>query len=97
VRIPIALAFTFFASSNAFAVDPTGLPECDMLLKRYETCSSELPPPKYRAAVKEILEASMSLRAEAKDLKKRADLERYCSNTFAQMKTKSSIKECMSK
>jgi hypothetical protein len=97
VRTPIALAFTVFASTSAFAVDATGLPECDQLLKRYETCATELPPPKVHAAQKEILEASVSLRAQANDLKKRMDLERFCTDTFAKMKTQSDIKDCMSK
>lgn len=97
MRIPFVFIFVFSAATSAFAADSTGIPECDSLLKRYEECFVELPPTKQKAAQKEVLEASVSLRAQASDLKKRADLERYCSNTFTEMKTKSNIKECMSK
>jgi hypothetical protein len=97
VRIPFVLTFALSVATSAFAADSTGIPECDSLLKRYEECSVELPPTKRRAAQKEVLDASVSLRSQANDTKKRADLERYCTNTFTEMKTKSNIKECMSK
>lgn len=81
----------------ALAVDPTGIPQCDALLKRYEACSSLLPPKQVHAAQKELLDGAMGMRAVANDPAKRADLERYCADTFEQMKKASDIKECMSK
>lgn len=86
-----------FAASPALAVDPTGIPQCDALLKRYEACSSLLSPKQVHAAQKELLDGAMGMRAVANDPTKRADLERYCSDTFEQMKKASDIKECMSK
>ncbi|PWB79445.1 MAG: hypothetical protein C3F11_20730 [Methylocystaceae bacterium] len=89
----VALLFT----TPAFAVDPTGIAECDALLKRYEECSGELPPAKVHAAQKELLEGAMSLRANADDPKLRPALERFCVDTLAAMKAQSDIKACMSK
>lgn len=86
-----------FLATPAFAVDPTGIPECDALLKRYEECSGELPPAKVHAAQKELLEGAMSLRANANDPKLRPALERFCADTFEAMKAQSDIKACMSK
>lgn len=86
-----------FAVAPAFAADPTGIPQCDTLLKRYETCSAELPPAKVHAAQKELLEGAMSIRASANNPKLWPDLERFCADTFEKMKTQSDIKECMSK
>lgn len=85
------------AATPAFAVDPTGVPQCDALLKRYESCSSQLPPKQVHAAQKELLEGAMSMRAAGGDPKLRPDLERYCVDRFEQMKKDSDIKECMSK
>lgn len=96
VRIPLVVVFAA-AASPAFAVDPTGVPPCDALLKRYEACSSELPRKQVHAAQKELLEGAMSIRASANDPDRRPQLERYCADRFEQMKTQSDIKECMSK
>lgn len=85
------------AATPAFAVDPTGIPQCDALLKRYEACSGQLTPKQVHAAQKELLDGAMAMRAASSDPAKRADLERYCADTFAQMKKASDIKECMSK
>ncbi len=86
-----------FAVTPAFAVDPTGIPECDALLKRYEACSSQLSRKQVHAAQKELLDGAMGMRAVANDPAKRADLARYCTDTFEQMKKASDIKDCMSK
>jgi hypothetical protein len=92
------LAFLFLvAATPAHAVDPTGIPQCDALLKRYEACSSLLSPKQVHAAQKELLDGAMGMRAVAEDPTKRPDLERYCSDTFERMKKESDIKECMSK
>ena len=86
-----------FAATPAFAVDPTGIPQCDALLKRYESCSGLLPPKQVHAAQKELLDGAMGMRAAAGDPKLRPDLERYCADTFERMKKEGDIKECMSK
>lgn len=91
-----ALVFALFATP-AFAVDPTGIPQCDALLKRYEACSGQLSRKQVHAAQKELLDGAMAMRAAASDPAKRADLERYCDATFEQMKTASDIADCMSK
>ena len=51
----LALAF-LFAATPAVAADPTGVPQCDALLKRYEACSGQMPPRQVHAAQKELLE-----------------------------------------
>jgi hypothetical protein len=96
VTYRLALAF-LFAATPAVAADPTGVPQCDALLKRYEACSGQMPPRQVHAAQKELLEGAMGIRAAAADPSKRADLERYCVDRFEQMKKESDIKECMSK
>lgn len=84
-------------ATPAFAVDPTGVPQCDALLKKYEACSSLLSPKQVHAAQKELLDGAMGMRAAATDPTKRADLERYCADTFERMKKESDIKDCMAK
>lgn len=90
----LALIFALLATP-AFAVDPTGVPECDALLKRYEACSSQLSRQQVHAAQKELLDGAVGIRAAASDPAKRADLARYCVDRFEQMKRESDIKECM--
>jgi hypothetical protein len=96
VKLRLAFLFALLATP-AFAVDPTGIPQCDALLKRYEACSSLLSPKQVHAAQKELLDGAMGMRAAAGDPKLRAELERYCADTFEGMKKNSDIKECMSK
>ncbi|MGD9544847.1 MAG: hypothetical protein AB7F41_06650 [Methylocystis sp.] len=92
------LAFALlFAATPAFAVDPTGVPQCDALLKRYEACSGQLSPRQVHAAQKELLDGAVGIRSAATDPSKRADLARYCADRFELMKKESDIKECMSK
>jgi hypothetical protein len=85
------------AITPARAVDPTGVPQCDELLKRYETCSSLLPKDRVHAAQVELLEGATSIRASSADPKLRPDMERYCADTFERMKRESDIKDCMAK
>lgn len=92
----LALVF-LFAATPAVAMDPTGVPQCDALLKRYEACSGQLPPRQVHAAQKELLDGAVGIRAAATDPSKRADLERYCIDRFELMKRESDIKDCMSK
>jgi hypothetical protein len=97
VKIVVVLGFVLLVSSPALAMDPTGVPQCDALLKRYEECSSLLPKERVHAAQKELLESAVSIRANAEDPKIRPDLERYCADTFERMKKESDIKDCMAK
>ena len=97
VKVVIALGFALFAAFPALAVDSTGIPQCDALLKRYEECSSLLSKDRVHAAQKELLEGAVSIRANAADPKVRPDLERYCVDTFERMKKESEIKDCMAK
>ncbi len=97
MKIVVAFGFALFAASPAFAVDPTGVPQCDALLKRYEECSSLLSKDRVHAAQRELLEGAVSIRANAGDPKLRPDLERYCVDTFERMKKESEIKDCMAK
>lgn len=85
-----------FVATPAFAVDPTNIPKCDVFLHKYEACSGKLKPKQVHAAQKELLDAAMGMRAAASDPAKRADLERYCDDTFERMKKESDIRDCMS-
>ena len=96
MKYRLAVLFAF-AATPAFAVDPTGIPECDAFLKRYEACSSLLARKQVHAAQRELLDAAMGMRAASSDPAKRADLVRYCNDTFEQMKKASNIKDCMAK
>jgi len=93
----LAAAFAAFASTPASAVDPTGIPQCDDLLNRYESCASQLPADRVHKAQIELLEGSVSIRAAAGDPKLRGELESYCGARFDQMKREGDIKECMAK
>ncbi len=96
MKLRLALLLTL-AATPALAVDPTGIPQCDALLTKYESCSSLLPPKQVHAAQKELLEGAMGIRSAAKEPNLRADLERFCVDTFEKMKTASDIKDCMAK
>ena len=78
MKIVVIFGFALFTVSPAFAMDPTGVPQCDALLKRYEECSSLLSKDRVHAAQKELLEGVVSIRANAGDPKIRPDIERYC-------------------
>jgi hypothetical protein len=97
VKHLISLAAVLLCTTPALAVDPTGIPICDTLLKRYEECSVELPRANIHAAQKELLEGAMSLRANAANPELRPSLEKFCADTFEAMKASSEIKACMAK
>ena len=79
-------------------MDPTGIPQCDTLLKRYEACSvaTVAQAGSRRAEGTARRRDGHARRGERSD-ELRPDLERYCADTFEQMKKESDIKECMSK
>jgi hypothetical protein len=95
VKFPLALVLAIAFATPAFAVDPTGVPECDAFLKRYEACSGKLPTERVHAAQKELLDAAMGMRAAGQDEKARPDLVRYCTDVFTRMKKEGMIAECM--
>lgn len=97
MKFRLGLLFAVSFAPRAFAVDATGIPECDALLRRYEACSVELAPAKVHAAQKELLEGAMSLRANAGNPDLRPTLEKFCVDTLERMKTESDIKTCMAK
>lgn len=84
-------------ATPALAVDPTGIPQCDALLRKYEACSPLLTPKQVHAAQKELLDAAMGMRAASTNPALRPDLERYCTDTFERMKKEGDIKDCMAK
>ena len=96
MKFPLTLALTFSLATPALAIAPTGVEKCDALLNRYEACLPQLPKDKQHDAIKEILDGSNSIRANAGNPQVRPDMERFCDDTFAQMKKSSDIKECMS-
>jgi hypothetical protein len=96
VKLPVAFLFAVVLATPAFAVDPTGVPECDAFLKRYEACSGKLSTDRVHAAQKELLDAAMGMRAAGQDPKARPDLVRYCADTFARMRKEGLLTECMS-
>jgi hypothetical protein len=91
----IALALSL--ATPAFAVDSTGVKQCDHLLTRYEACSAELPKDKLHEAQTELLKGAMSIRAAATQPNLKEELERYCTERFEQMKREGTIKDCMAK
>lgn len=92
-------AFMLFllVATPAYAVDPTGIPQCDDLLKRYEGCSVLLPREKVHEAQKELLQGAIGIRSNADNPATRPQLEAYCADTLKRMQNESDIKECMSK
>jgi len=96
VKLPLAVLVAAFFATPAFAVDPTGVPECDAFLKRYEACSGKLSTDRVHSAQKELLDAAIGMRAAGQDPNARPDLARYCSDTFARMKKEGLLTECMS-
>jgi len=92
---PILFALTV----PAFAVDPTGIPECDDFLGKYESCGLEvLTGGEKRQFETAILESAMSFRASASNDQQRAALVQLCKDTLQSLKTNETpFKLCMNK
>jgi hypothetical protein len=86
-------------SGSAYAVDPTGIPECDDFLTKYETCGLEVLSggPKLNFE-KAILESGMSFRASASNEQQRAAIVQVCTDTLKALKTNETpFKDCMNR
>ncbi len=84
---------------EAYAVDPTGIPECDTMLNKYESCGLEIlaggAKLKFETA---ILESAMSFRASATNEQQRAALVQLCSDSMKSLQTNETpFKACMNK
>jgi len=83
----------------AYAVDPTGIPECDSFLTKYESCGLEvLTGGEKRQFETAILESAMSFRASASNEDQRAALVQLCKETFKSLMTNETpFKQCMNR
>ncbi len=93
--LPILSALT----APAFAVDPTGIPECDEFLGKYESCGLEiLTGGEKRQFETAILESAMSFRASASNEQQRGALVQLCKDSLQSLKVNETpFKLCMSK
>ncbi len=83
----------------AYAVDTTGIPECDGFLNKYESCGLEiLTGGEKRQFEMAILESAMSFRASSSDEQQRAALVQLCKDTLKSLMTNETpFKPCMNK
>jgi len=91
--------FSLAASGQAFAVDPTGIPECDNFLSQYETCGLEVLTggPKL-SFEKAIQESAMSFRASASNEEQRKAITQVCIDTHKALKeNETPFKTCMNR
>jgi hypothetical protein len=87
----------FGLSLPAFAADPTGIPECDAFLKKYEACGLQIMAGAEKLAFeKTIMESTMSARASAESPETRAAIVQLCTDSFKALKTNETpFKVCM--
>jgi hypothetical protein len=102
MRLPLFLSVLPIISAltaPAFAVQPTGIPECDDFLGKYESCGLEiLTGGEKRQFETAILESAMSFRVSSTDEKQRAALVQLCKDTLQSLKTNETpFKACMTK
>lgn len=92
-----ALPILSALSLPAYAVDPTGIPECDVMLNKYESCGLNiLVGGEKRQFENAILESAMSFRASASNDQQRAALVQLCTDTMRSLKTtETKFKVCM--
>jgi hypothetical protein len=81
----------------AFAVDPTGIPECDAFLNRYEACGLQILTGGEKLGFeKTIMESSMSARASVDNPEMRASIVKLCIDSYAALKVNDTpLKACM--
>jgi len=91
--------FSLCATGEALAVDPTGIPECDDFLTRYEACGLEVLSggPKL-SFEKAIQESAMSFRASAGNEEQRKAIVQVCADTHKALKANETpFKACMNR
>ncbi len=83
----------------AYAVDPTGIPECDDFLSKYESCGLEILSGGEKLSFeKTILESSMSARASADNPATRAAILQLCIESYKSLKINDTpFKACMNR
>jgi hypothetical protein len=83
----------------AYAADPTGIPECDEFLSKYESCGLEILSGGDRLSFeKTILESVMSARASAGNPQTHASIVQLCTDTYKALKTNETpFKACMNR
>jgi len=99
LHILTILLFSLSLSGKAFAVDPTGIPECDEFLTRYESCGLEVLTggPKL-SFEKAIQESAMSFRAAAGNEEQRKAITQVCADTHKALKeNETPFKTCMNR
>jgi hypothetical protein len=81
----------------AFAADPTGIPECDAFLSKYEACGLQILAGGEKLAFeKTIMESVMSARASAESPATRAAIVQLCTDSDKALKTNDTpFKVCM--
>ena len=84
-------------SLPAFAADPTGIPECDAFLSKYEACGLQMLAGAEKLSFeKTIMESVMSAKASADNPETRASITKLCIDTHAALKANDTpFKACM--
>jgi|GEM_PF-1277767 len=100
MRLPQFLAIFaigFGMPLSAFAADPTGIPECDAFLSRYEACGLQMLKGAEKLAFeKTIMESVMSAKASVSNPDMRASIVHLCADTDQALKTNDTpFKACM--
>ena len=96
MKIVVVLGFALFAASPALAMDPTGVPQCDALLKRYEECSSPLPKDRVHAAQRDCWRAPSAF-APTPPTRSSARPRALLHGHLRAHEEESDIKDCMAK
>ncbi len=84
-------------SLPAFAADPTGIPECDAFLNKYEACGLQILTGGEKIGFeKTIMESTMSAKASADNPEMRASILKLCVDSYAALKVNDTpLKACM--
>jgi hypothetical protein len=93
VLLPVLSGLSF----PVFAADPTGIPECDAFLSKYEACGLQMFAGGEKLAFeKTIVESVMSARASADNPEARTAITKLCVETDKALKANETpFKVCM--
>ncbi len=96
-RFLLVLPAWFGFSLPAFAADPTGIPECDAFLSKYEACGLQILAGGAKLAFERtIMESVMSARASAGNPDQRAAIVALCTESAKAFKVNDTpYKDCM--